>query len=130
MFEAHFTYAESPLSNHELNEPSVVFNIPACCWHNLHQCNVRYWITPGKRLSQTALFIYIEFKKSDNSHDYKLIELVSTESLPTERLVTNKVTEELSATPFSLKQIQKIISTTPLGEQLDRLKTEQWCQSV
>lgn len=115
MFEAHFTYAESPSSNHDQDEPCVVFNTPACCWHSLHQCNVRYWITPGKRQSQTSLFIYIEFKKSDNSHDYKLIELVST---------------ELSATQHSLKQVQKLISTTPLGEHLDRLKTEQWCQSA
>lgn len=130
MFEAHFTYAESPQSNHELDEPPVVFNVPACCWHNLHQCNVRYWVTPGKRLSQTALFIYIEFKKSDNSHDYKLIELLSTELIPTEHLVTERIPKKLSTTSFSLNQIQKIISTTELGEQLDRLKTEQWCQSV
>jgi hypothetical protein len=120
MFEAHFTYAESPSSNNELDESSVVFNTPASCWHNLHQCNVRYWITPGKRQSQTALFIYIEFKKSDNSHDYKLIELISTELIST----------ELSTAQYSLQQVQKVISTTPLGEQLDRLKTEQWCQSA
>lgn len=123
MFEAHFSYAESSPANNALDDPWIKFDTSACCWHNLYQCNVRYWVTPGKRQSNNALFIYIEFKKADNSHDYKLIELVLTGALSEERA-------ELSANFFSLKQVQKIISTTPLGSSLDRLKTEQWCQSV
>ncbi|BBB25659.1 hypothetical protein [Amphritea japonica] len=115
MFEAHLTYAASPLADYAQDDPCIKLNTPASCWHAIHQCNLRYWITRGKRQSQTLLFLYIEFKKTDNSHGYKLIELLETES---------------SAIKLSVKEAQKIINSTLLGTTLDRLKTEQWCQSL
>ena len=115
MFEAHLTYAASPLADYAQDDRNIKLNTPASCWHAIHQCNLRYWITRGKRQSQAVLFLYIEFKKTDNSHGYKLIELLETEP---------------SAATLSVKHAQNIINSTSLDNTLDRLKTEQWCQSL
>ncbi|WP_299200770.1 hypothetical protein [uncultured Amphritea sp.] len=108
MFEAHI-YAESSHTETAQGNRSVKLNTPASCWHTLYQCNVRYWVTSGKRQSRDQLFLYVEFRHRDNSHNYKLIELPGTH--------------------ISIDQVQEIICRSPLGLQLDPLKTEQWCQS-
>jgi len=109
MFEAHI-YSQSSRPETVPGSRLVKLNAPACCWHSTYQCNVRYWITAGKRQSLEQLFLYIEFRNRDNSHSYKVIELCGTN--------------------LSTEQIQDIICRTPLSLQLDPIKTEQWCQSL
>ncbi|UTW04216.1 hypothetical protein KDX31_04140 [Amphritea atlantica] len=109
MFEAHI-YSQSSRPETVPGDRLVKFNSPTCCWHSRYQCNVRYWITPGKRQSLERLFLYIEFRNRDNSHGYKVIEL------PGNNLSTD--------------QIQGVICRSPLSLQLDPLKTEQWCRSL
>ncbi|MBN0988877.1 hypothetical protein [Amphritea pacifica] len=109
MFEAHI-YSESPRTETVAAIRQVKLNSPASCWHNHYQCNIRYWITQGKRQSREHLFLYIEFRQRDNSHGYKVLELPG-----------NSLTTEA---------VQKIICNTSLSLQLDPLKTEQWCRSL
>lgn len=109
MFEAHI-YSQSSRPETVPGGRLIKLNAPACCWHSTYQCNVRYWITAGKRQSLEQLFLYIEFRNRDSSHSYKVIELCDT--------------------TLSTEQIQDIICRTPLSLQLDPIKTEQWCQSL
>ncbi|WP_428033715.1 hypothetical protein [Amphritea sp.] len=109
MFEAHI-YAESSHTEAGLGIRSVKLNTPASCWHTHYQCNVRYWITSGKRQSRERLFLYVEFRHRDNSHGYKVIELPGGH--------------------IRVDQVQDIICRSSLSVQLDPLKTEQWCQSL
>ncbi len=108
MFEAHI-YTEASHTETFQENRSVALNTPACCWHSLHQCNVRYWITSGKRQSRDQLFLYVEFRNRDNSHSYKLIELQKDH--------------------ISKDELHSIICRSSLSAQLDPVKTEQWCQS-
>nr|WP_320135681.1 hypothetical protein [uncultured Amphritea sp.] len=108
MFEAHI-YTEAASPETDLNHRSVKPNTPANCWHNIYQCNVRYWMAEGKRQARDTLFLYIEYCNRDNSHGYKLIEIPKT--------------------ALTVDGAQSIISQALLSKQLDPIKTEQWCKA-